>query len=895
MPDRIAKRRNVRSLVAMVTLVLGLAACHESRPEASRPLVPQAPLRPVAPIVTESTSGVFRLVPEALRARHANPAPAINIDLGTIRAGEGIRLEQTGETLAAHGGEFDLLLEADTDIDLWRYTTLVFRAAVESGGTGQVSYTYDPKAASRVRIPTRHVPLVDDGAFHEYRVPLPDPAIARGSVIGMKIWFPGTPSVRITRLAFEEDAPPQAERLACEGQYRDVLFGSQPAWEVMVPERATFRAHLTYSHRGHEFDPVVCRVAVESEAGTRYVVGAKTLDADDRGRWVPITFGLEQFAGQRVRLHLEVDAAGRWESSGAVWGEPMVIPGIAPEKPVPVVLISLDTLRADHLGMYGYERATSPNLDAWSRETARFTNAVVYEPWTLTSHMTMLTGLHHERHRVNHTQNAPESVTMLAERLREEGYVTGGFVGHDYWLDPSRGFKRGFDVYGLPYPTIDFEGVDKTVDKAALWLRDQPSKKFFLFFHTYEIHSKFTTLGYTVPYAPSDASYAHFAREVTTPSYPDGPTDPIATDFLVAAAFGRVNVTAQHRAHMIASYDDTIRMVDTEVTRLLETLKSIGAYDDALIIVTADHGEEFGEKGYYLHSSLYEACVRVPLLVKFPGGDFAGTTCEHLVTNADFYPTVLDVLGLPPDPSLDGISLLSALEGRGEGHNQALLTFRPRNDGLRTPEWKLIHNFRDGRWELYNLVDDPAERTNVIGEAPGALPALQKELMRKLDMRPGWHIAIRGGATQQRVDITLESPDGVRSCMLQRSDHMGLARDALEVSGDGQRAHATLVIEPGDSDKMFFTGTGEIRAHIEDRNGQMVALHVGNAPVAEAPAHDMTLAAGDDRFRTIADAASDESAVVRVWYVPGAEAGGNTQPLADEDIERIESLGYLAP
>ena len=344
-----------------------------------------------------------------------------------------------------------------------------------------------------------------------------------------------------------------------------------------------------------------------------------------------------------------------------------------------VVLVTIDTLRADRVGAYGSADARTPAMDALAARGARFTRAFATAPITLPSHASLLTGLyppgHGSRHNGMRMRGEPAT---LATILRGRGWATGAFVSA-FPLDRRFGLERGFDRYGDRMRRgpdgrlLNERPGRETVDEALEWvggIGDQPA---LLWVHLFEPHA---------PYEPDPARG------------PDGRSLPA-----------------------LARYDDEVARADAEVGRLLVGLGS--RESEALVIVAGDHGEAFGEHGEIGHSVfLYDTTLRVPLIMAGPGIG-AGKTSDTDVSLADVLPTVVDALGLPP-VDVDGASLLPLVKGGSIASRDLYAeTFAPLYDF----GWSSLRSVRTGGWkyiaapapELYNLASDGGEARNDIG------------------------------------------------------------------------------------------------------------------------------------------------------------------------------------
>ena len=352
-------------------------------------------------------------------------------------------------------------------------------------------------------------------------------------------------------------------------------------------------------------------------------------------RWADWRIPLDEVAGEEATLVFETEVLGGSAEtySLAVWSRPTVYAPARDTRRRPnVILLSIDTLRADHLTSYGHSRDTAPKLREWfEKDGVLFEETVAAATTTGPSHMTMFTSLVPTVHGVAERPGvrAPAPIT-LAEVLRANGYATGA-VTEDGPLHARWGFSRGFDTYAenksadvmLP------EGhVAATFDQAEAWLRRHGDKPFFLFVHTFEVHYPYT------PPARYAALFGGVAREPGLP--PD---------------------------YAPVLYDREIRHVDDQLDRFLTKLRGAGLLDDTIFIVTADHGEEFLEHGFIGHGgNLHPEVIRVPLLIRGPGVA-AGRRIDSPVGHVDLMPTILDLLGIDPPEVAMGRSLAAIVRG----------------------------------------------------------------------------------------------------------------------------------------------------------------------------------------------------------------------------------------
>jgi len=320
--------------------------------------------------------------------------------------------------------------------------------------------------------------------------------------------------------------------------------------------------------------------------------------------------------------------------------------------PMNIIMISLDTVRADHMSLYGYERNTTPSLEQLAAKSLVFDRAYTTFSWTLVAHMSMLTGLYPRQHGVTDQHSAlPESVPTLASRLKREGYHTMGFYD-TRWLDARYGFQRGFDVYRRHY------GAGGAGEHMTQAMAGRPKQKpFFLFLHLMDAHNKELNLpGCTMyePPAPFDEVFDPEARQTLA-----------GVDVEKAWSTSEDITPDQHEA-IVALYDGAIRYLDTKLGEWIGAWWDAGLLKNTVIIITADHGEGLDQRGsgYGGHGSVYEEGLRVPLIVYVPGNVRAGQRMDTPVSHVDLVPTILHGLAKSPDKRLPGRSLLGPLDDR---------------------------------------------------------------------------------------------------------------------------------------------------------------------------------------------------------------------------------------
>lgn len=396
-----------------------------------------------------------------------------------------------------------------------------------------------------------------------------------------------------------------------------------------------------------------------------------------------------------------------------------------------VLLLILDTVRASELSAYGYPRATSPNLDELARDGVRFDLAVATTPWTLPTHASLFTGLFQRDLSVGWSTPLDTVPATLAERFRDLGYRTGGFIANLRYVSREYGLDRGFDEYRdyaiIPSQVIGAsmlgrlaiarynawfnqhvlpgrKDAGRVVDEFLAWREQEAGRPYFAFLNVFDAHD---------PYAPDSPYDALFQSGPTT---------------LRSIEFGRRHTAAEIQ-DLQDSYDGAIAQLDAELGRLFAALEEEGSLDSTLIIVTSDHGEEFGEHGHLAHGNgLHFPALHVPLLFRWPaGGVPAGVAVGDPVSLVDVPATILDLADGEEGHEIPGVSLAplwggEALPERSPGLSELYWVanqpdWYPVAGGPMTSLVRGRFHFIAGpgdREEMYDILADPFEQRDLI-------------------------------------------------------------------------------------------------------------------------------------------------------------------------------------
>jgi arylsulfatase A-like enzyme len=429
-----------------------------------------------------------------------------------------------------------------------------------------------------------------------------------------------------------------------------------------------------------------------------------------------------------------------------------------PDRPN-VLLITMDTVRADHMPLYGYERDTTPNIRKFSETATLYIHSIASGSMTLSTHASIFTGMYAERHHAHCSEDVPSGLPLaddfqtLAEVLSEKGYLTLGVAANYGYLSDVFGLDRGFQYFDNRVPVHFFSPTKpyylrqtvrnflthfaspydfglvyrraEEINQEVFKLLDRAKKEgraFFLFVNYMDAHRPY------IPPHPFDTLYPGKDASVNT-----FPNDNLTREVVT---LGR-KVTEREKNHLISQYDGGIAYIDSNIGVLLTRLKELGLYENTLIIMTSDHGEAFGEKNLMEHGiSVYQDQVSVPLIVKFPHSSEGGVV-EQPVDSVDLMPTVLDVLGYAVPGNIEGVSLLKLGPGINRDvfsesyPNTFLLSWDSRfhrvERAIFSGSYKFISSTK-GKKELYDLSHDPNEKKNLYQGYPGVSEKLEKRL-----------------------------------------------------------------------------------------------------------------------------------------------------------------------
>lgn len=433
-----------------------------------------------------------------------------------------------------------------------------------------------------------------------------------------------------------------------------------------------------------------------------------------------------------------------------------------------VILITLDTTRADHLGCYGYAGVKTPNLDALAGRGVLFEQAATTSPLTLPAHCSLMTGMYPTYHgvRINGNTALSEEQTTIAEVLSGRGYACGAFIGA-FVLDGRWGLNQGFQHYDDQFDLKKYKHLDlgaiqrpgnQVMDAALSWLEGQKNHPFFAWIHLYDPHT---------PYEPPEPYRSEYGR-----------------------------------GGLVGLYDGEIAFMDEQIGRCVTWLEKNGLGQDTILVLIGDHGEGLGSHGEGTHGYfIYECAVHVPLIVATPFEGLRGIRVSSQVRSVDVFPTLLELAGTEPTAKTQGRSLLGMMfrPGKKEARTAYVESMSPNLQfgwsalhSLRTPRYKYIDA---PRAELYDLTQDAEEQTNLLPQAPDIARKMKAELDRLMTETS------RGAPTPQAANLDKETME-----RLSALGYVGAPVSAKKPKGRGPLA------DPKDKFPVFqaVTAAGEL-------------------------------------------------------------------------------------
>lgn len=417
-----------------------------------------------------------------------------------------------------------------------------------------------------------------------------------------------------------------------------------------------------------------------------------------------------------------------------------------PEEPN-VILIGVDTLRADHLGSYKYGKNISPNIDYLAREGILFENAFSQASWTLPAFASILTSLYPAVHgATDERRKLSRGFITLGEILQENFYETGAVVS-GMFVSSEYGFKQGFGLFEEIRPLNDIKISSPLIyEKAAKFIEKNRNNRFFLFLHFYDPHARYflhEEYDYDANY---DGSLKGGGKDIS----------------VIRELLG--TFSERDLSYLKSVYDSEISFTDKYIGKVLDKLEKLGLSNNTVIIVTSDHGEEFRERGWWGHGrTLYNELIHVPLILKIPGVKEKGKRIDTKVGTIDIMSAIMEIckLNMKGGMELQGENLLNIIENDHNSHNFKIFGDHKRFKSIIHGDWKLIKDIKKNSFELYNIKDDTLEMNNIVNDHPGIVRELtgylekweENNRMLSENNRPPEEKVIRNGLKEKLKDL----------------------------------------------------------------------------------------------------------------------------------------------
>ena len=637
--------------------------------------------------------------------------------------------------------------------------------------------------ASLKKIMVKGRAIKKGGEFHEYTFPFP----VRPPVVERFLLKPATSPERTFEIDMIEVISEFSYYRGREKGIEPVRIGDETRLSLFQADAATVTERFNVPRQGilrfgitgrGSADILDYSVKVLPLSGDKIEIFHERMEPS--GPWKDFSVDLSGYRGKEISLEF----SNRAESGDGIgfWGA-VGVHSLANREAGNVIVYLIDTLRADHLGCYGYERETSSTMDRLAAEGVLFKKCYAQAPWTKPSTASILTSQHSAVHGANDvTSVVPDSAVTLAEELKAAGFTTL-FLTSNEWVSPQFGFTQGFD-----YVRERYRSEEEELDAGALpssyhlnklvfdWLDKHEGERFFIYIHSMDPHW---------PYSCPNRFYSDLPK-----GFEDHFRDQYHDVFIYSKLEEMKEMTwdeilADHDLPvkdtgqmLIDLYDGEIKFNDTQIKYLLKKLDNMGIGDSTLFALVSDHGEEFFEHGCWEHGhSLYEEMIHVPFIVRWPGMVPRGVTIDHPVATVDMVPTILDLLELPPLPDQEGRSLMEAMKGGileesavfsqrygGAGINKkrADAVRGGENHALIKGDLFLIENRAMGTYELFNRNIDPGQKWNLANSEEENLKKLSSELDAWVEKEEELGEQLHGAVGKRKREVDTETLERLR-------------------------------------------------------------------------------------------------------------------------------------
>lgn len=708
------------------------------------------------------------------------------------------------------------------------------------------------------------------------------------------------PAFDLIELVTRDDDPPEGVKVVFLGAHKQTRTSVQVpspgsvSYPVTIPENAALSLGFTLSVSAFMVEtpelaePARFLVKFTDEDGSDTMLVDRKVDprnVESDRRWFDERVDLSPLAGKKGTLTFEVENLGDAEKAKQAflfWSAPRIVTQ-QNEDDANLLFITIDCLRADHLGSHGYERDVSPTLDAMAESGVRFENAFANAPMTLPSIPQIFTS------RVFPTRDED----ILTDPIARSGIPNAAYVNNAWiplWLSQGQHAKPPGTFDRLVSGDRDAKAI---TNEALAWLGEHPTERFALYLHYLDAHT---------PYRPPRSYVERYAAK----DY----AGPVGDTFDDEEGADGGKYDDSDKQKIIALYDASIRYIDDQLARLFSALEKSGRLDRTLVVISADHGEEFWDHGRFFHGqSLYDELLHVPLIVQLPGGEHAGTVVERPVRSIDIAPSILDWMKLPRPEGFTGALLSDAIAAPDEDGAPLFATATqaqfPTRYAIRTRQQKLIENLDSGTREVYEVGRDPDESRNVATDGDTAL-AGQLEDARKILRERGYQVRVVGAGRAEgdkaAVKLRLEGHPKSGTFLTLDRRREG-SRPKITVSPDGMNLDASAEVDADGSGFRFdrlpdARNLGRkdlVRMTIEADGKPLARDAIALGPEGRAPRTDMI----DLRNRTLETeteppcAPPTKGVRVCLWRFPGEKFLAIPEIKDPAVREKLRALGYL--
>ncbi len=579
-----------------------------------------------------------------------------------------------------------------------------------------------------------------------------------------------------------EDAPsgPPVQKVTFGGLAFDALVASSPQTYGYLLEVPVESPKLAVAF-GAKAAGVKFSISAVSDKTPKKSLMEKSAEA--AGRWQEEIVDLSGFAGQVVELTLTVSGQFGAEQVAA-WGQPAIHSEGVKAAPAAgkearnVLVYLIDTMRYDKFSFYNDKtNCSTPKIDAFAKEATVFDAAYDNENWTKPSTATILTGLYPDTHKAKEdTSKLPADAKMISQHFKSKGFKTGSFLANGYVSD-AFGFKKGWDHYTNYIREERNTDADNVVKETLNWIETVKGERFFAYVHTIDPH---------VPYSPPQAWREKYWKKEYT-----GPIKPQATgDQLAEIKTGKLEVSREDKNYLEALYNGETSFNDDCFGTLVQGLKDKGLYDNTVIVIIADHGEEFWDHGSVGHGhSLYEELVHSPLLVRHPTMTTAGRRIPHVVSMVDLAPSLFAMTGVESHDAVEGKSWTDTFDGIGDPHPRiAVSDFLYRKKAVRVGPYKWHTIGRGG--ELFNVVEDRDEKRDLINKE-----SIGRAYVRSVfglfygagNKTAWWEAAEKAGPALELKPDNVEAIDADTAKMLEAMGYVDGAKGEVNAAEDKKK------------------------------------------------------------------------------------------------------------